>query len=222
MSRSWRVSLLVGIGLLLGLVASAQPAETYADELATITQGPILQDVDDELAVLTWSTHTATENRAFYGTDPNNLTNIAEAPNRLKIHRLNLINLKPNTTYYFQIDLGQMTPASTHPLGSFVTVARGAPPLQNQRPQMTGGTPAVPAIAITRAPIIQFADESSAVISWNTSAPVATTLSYGNSPNKLRVCPSTLLRAALCIAFICRNSHPQHHLLFPGAPGRAG
>lgn len=199
MGRNLRYALVTVLVSALASAAAAQYAQPPANGGARVrvVQGPLVQYADEALAVVTWATDFASDTRVYFGTDPKTLSRVAEADGYTTLHRVNLTNLSPSTTYYFQIDTGDMQPNSAQPIASFQTVARGASPVQNQRPQVMGGSaqaspqqqplsnqPA-PRLSITHGPLVQFADESSAVITWNTNLPSDTSLYYGVMPNKL-------------------------------------
>ena len=65
--------------------------------------------VTDSTATIAWSTNRRGSSRVTYGTDPNNLTQLGEAPwgQGGLTHRVVLKNLQTNTTYYFQVETGQ-------------------------------------------------------------------------------------------------------------------
>jgi hypothetical protein len=67
-----------------------------------ITQQPRVETASDNSATVTWSTNVQAGTRVRYGTDRNNLSQTATAPWGGVTHRVELKNLRPNTTYYFQ------------------------------------------------------------------------------------------------------------------------
>jgi len=175
--------------------ASNDRLPDQSSQQAHITQGPMIQYVDDAFAVITWSTDVPSDSRVFYGTDPNNLTLVAESgeTNRTS-HRVDASNLKPGTTYYFQVDLGQAgTVNPDQPMLSFNTAAAGGAPLNNVRPQQVSGPgQQAPAGArVTRGPTIQYADDHSAVISWSTDEGAPSIVYYGTDANNLSLTAET-------------------------------
>ena len=74
-----------------------------------ITQGPVVERVEADSAVIAWSTNLKGSSRVNYGTSPNNLTELGEAPwgQGGLTHRVTLHNLKPDTNYYFAVETGQ-------------------------------------------------------------------------------------------------------------------
>lgn len=79
-----------------------------------ITDGPRVEYVGTDKAEIAWTTSTGGSSLVRYGTDPNNLSQTAQAPydrsagnGRHVTHRVTINNLQPNTTYYFAVDSGQ-------------------------------------------------------------------------------------------------------------------
>ncbi len=166
------------------------PGDQPRARSAQINQAPVIQYADDAFAVITWSTDKPTESRVFYGTDANNLNLVAESPSHATgtSHRVDLSNLHPNTTYYFQVDLGQPgTTSPNQPMLSFRTVAPGAQAVHEQQPTQVAGPAAPEAVGarIAQGPTIQYADDHSAVLSWSTNEPAPTIVYYGTDPQNL-------------------------------------
>jgi hypothetical protein len=93
--------------VLFSLAAWTQKAER-------ITDGPRVNQVTQTSAEIAWSTDAAGSSVVRYGTDPNNLSQIAEKPwggahepNGDYNHTVWVKNLQPNTTYYFTVETGQ-------------------------------------------------------------------------------------------------------------------
>ncbi|MFZ3210355.1 MAG: fibronectin type III domain-containing protein, partial [Terriglobales bacterium] len=90
--------------LVLTCVAVAQAQQQVAR--ARVTEGPTITYVDDQFAVVAWSTDAPAESRVFYGTNADDLIRVAESLKATTLHRVDLPGLKPDTTYYFQLDTG--------------------------------------------------------------------------------------------------------------------
>lgn len=76
-----------------------------------IANGPRVEGVHATHAQIAWSTNVPSSAILRYGTNPNDLDQTAEAPwggggerNGDLVHRVELRNLRPNTTYYFRVD----------------------------------------------------------------------------------------------------------------------
>jgi len=129
---------------LTGVFAMIMMMTCLSPQLAAqvdITQGPVLESVSDHSAVVAWSTNKEGSTVVNYGTDPRNLSQVAEAPWGANghTHRVELRNLQPNTTYYFRVETGQTrggngTAVETQGVISFRTQPQGAPPL-HERPR---------------------------------------------------------------------------------------
>ena len=80
-----------------------------------ITQGPEIERVDPDFAIITWTSNNpggSPEHYGIvhYGTDPTKLNQTAKSPIRLNpghsytIFRVRMDDLKPRTTYYYTVD----------------------------------------------------------------------------------------------------------------------
>jgi phosphodiesterase/alkaline phosphatase D-like protein len=78
-----------------------------------ITDGPRVEGTTSNSAVIAWTTNEASSSVIKYGTNPNSLTQTAQAGYADKegankqTHRVHINNLQPHTTYYFVVDSGQ-------------------------------------------------------------------------------------------------------------------
>jgi phosphodiesterase/alkaline phosphatase D-like protein len=68
-----------------------------------ITQQPRVENASDNSATIAWTTNVQAGTRVRYGTDRNGLSQTATAPWGGITHRVELKNLRPNTTYYYQV-----------------------------------------------------------------------------------------------------------------------
>src|SRR5947208_269425 len=76
-----------------------------------ITHGPVVELVTDTTAQVAWSTNVNAGTTLHYGTNPTNLDQTRAMPWGGLTHRVELHDLKSNTTYYFKAesDQGQHT-----------------------------------------------------------------------------------------------------------------
>ncbi|HWR34405.1 MAG TPA: fibronectin type III domain-containing protein [Clostridia bacterium] len=94
---------------------------------AMITNGPVIEYLGDNRAVISWTTAAPASSVVQYGTDQNAMTQMAQAQWGTN-HRVELNNLQPNTRYYFQVQsaqsqgTNQMAQGNT---GQFQTVGQG-------------------------------------------------------------------------------------------------
>ncbi len=70
--------------------------------------GPTVEYLTPNRAQVAWATTMPTSSDVVrYGTDPNALSQTVEAANKTGNHRANLLNLQPNTQYWFQVESTQ-------------------------------------------------------------------------------------------------------------------
>jgi phosphodiesterase/alkaline phosphatase D-like protein len=78
-----------------------------APSSAKITNGPVIEYVGHNHAIIAWSTSAPASTIVKYGTDPNALSQTAQAPWGSTTHRVDVKNLQPNTKYYFAVESNQ-------------------------------------------------------------------------------------------------------------------
>jgi len=102
-----------------------------------ITNGPVLERVGDNNAIVAWSTNLPASSIVKYGTDPNNLTQTAQEAWGQTTHRVELKNLQPGTKYYFSVHSaqGQNAPGQSADAGPmpFTTAQQGQEASVQQR-----------------------------------------------------------------------------------------
>ena len=83
-------------------------------EAERIIDGPRIEQVSHNEATIAWTTNTGGSSVIQYGTNPNHLDQTAESPYadndrnpRYQTHRVELRNLRPDTTYYYRVISGQ-------------------------------------------------------------------------------------------------------------------
>ncbi|HMT34269.1 MAG TPA: fibronectin type III domain-containing protein, partial [Chitinophagaceae bacterium] len=69
----------------------------------TLIRGPYMNMATPHSIIIQWRTDMAINSRVQYGTDPNNLNMSAELPILTTEHSIKLINLMPDTKYYYNI-----------------------------------------------------------------------------------------------------------------------
>jgi hypothetical protein len=155
-----------------------------------ITNGPVIESATANSATIAWSTNAPTSSRAWYGTDMNNLTQLAEGAAGTT-HRVQINNLKPGTTYYFQVESAQGrggSEAESQGVLSFRTPGPGQPALHNEKPVVAEKGLANPEngkVKITNGPVLEYVDSNSATIAWSTNLKGSTRVTYGTDPNNL-------------------------------------
>src|SRR5437879_12384893 len=116
----YRLFLKLGImitvcGLLYSTPAATQVSPTTKKAVRVrITQGPEMERVDPDFAIIRWTTNNPGGSPEHfgvvrYGTNPKDLSHIAKSPIRLNpshpdtIFRVRMEGLKPRTTYYYTV-----------------------------------------------------------------------------------------------------------------------
>ena len=98
-----------------GFAADAVMAAVPTHKDIQLTAGPELESATDTSAIIRWTTlnpgGTALHfGVVHYGTDPKNLTQVAQSPNRRNpshpdmIFRVRIMGLNSNTTYYYKVE----------------------------------------------------------------------------------------------------------------------
>ena len=174
--------------------AGAAPAPPAGQDIR-ITNGPVIEEANSNAAVIAWSTDVPSNSQVWYGTEKNNLTHSAEAPDSgSKTHRVRIVNLKPNSTYYFQVQssqrLGNRGEAESAGVRSFKTTAPGAHPVHNQNAQLVendqqAGDVEGGKVKITNGPVVEEADGNHAQIAWSTNIKGSTRVTYGTDMGNL-------------------------------------
>jgi len=164
------------------LTAEAAALQAKAKSAVQITEGPKVEDVGDNTAVITWKTNVAASTVVRYGTDRNNLTQTAQQEwggqvdaSGQRMHRVEVKNLQPNTTYFFAAESGQAQGSGT--------VAKAN--VMEFRTMSAANANANSDIQIVDGPKIEFVGDTTAVIAWTTNLPARTALRYGTDRNNL-------------------------------------
>jgi len=192
--------------------ASAAFAEHDSKAAVKITNGPVIESVFDDHAVIAWSTNQKSSTTLMYGTDRNSLNEKVQAPWGGSPHRVTVKYLQPSTTYYFRVQDRNAEHNGTglqSEVYSFTTVAKGAQPdranknvgVQGENESASSSTSAgsstasstLPqsdqsangAVQITNGPVIEGMWPDHTVIAWSTSSPASTTVMYGTDRNNL-------------------------------------
>lgn len=102
---------LVAMVVLVFVIVASSQNKAQAER---ITNGPVVKKTSGTVAEIAWSTDAQGSSIVKYGTSPNALNEIAEAPwggtkeaNGDYNHTVWVKNLKPNTTYYFIVETTQ-------------------------------------------------------------------------------------------------------------------
>ena len=182
---------LFAVTAMLPLAATAAPAPQKA-QAERITDGPRVEGTGDTWAVIAWTTNTGGSSVVKYGTNRSSLNMTGQAPysdsekTQAQNHRVHLKNLKPSTTYYYEVVSGQgegTGSAANSTVQSFMTKAAGQ-----------GG--AVPtgdaddrgkheALKIVNGPVVEGTGKDWAMIAWTTNTGGSSIVKYGTDRNSL-------------------------------------
>lgn len=111
----------------------AQASAAAGKQTVRITNGPVVERVGDNTAVIAWSTNVKSSSVVRYGESLTGLNRTADAPWGDTTHRVTITGLKPNTRYFFRVESAQAQGTGTQTMSrtsSFETVAPGAEAVQ--------------------------------------------------------------------------------------------
>jgi Purple acid Phosphatase, N-terminal domain len=125
---------------------SQQPPAGKQTAGMQIIEGPVLESVTHNSAIIRWKTNTGSSliehSVVHYGTDPKDLTKKAGSLNRWNrslpymVHRVYVMNLTPGTTYYYTVESvrGDGTPLGgrSNTTNHFTTNSRGSRQTANE------------------------------------------------------------------------------------------
>jgi hypothetical protein len=142
MNKLVLVLLIMAVGVSI-LIFSLRPASQRVPATETaagmqIIKGPTLESAAESSAIITWTTNTGSSlverSVVHYGIEPKSLSRTAESLNRwnqnlpVMIHRVNVMDLTPGTTYYYTVESvrGDGTPLGgrSNTISQFVTRPR--------------------------------------------------------------------------------------------------
>ncbi len=194
-----RSCLVLVVGMVLLVVAFA-PAQNTVQ----ITKGPFVEHKDANSAVIAWSTNEPSSTVVKYGTDRNNLSQVAQAPWGGLTHRVTVKTLQPGRTYFFQVESGQAPGSHNNAVsgvGTFDTTGGNASANTGRdngheigrdgdhdrdrdgdhspgRDEHRGADSAA-RFRITNGPVIEGVRETSATVAWSTNLPSSSIVKYG-------------------------------------------
>lgn len=112
-----KLAMMVVIGTLLYSTPGAAQESPTTEKAANvrITQGPEVERVDPDFAIIRWTCNNPGGSPehfgvVHYGTNPKELSQTAKSPIRLNpghsytVFRVRMDDLKPGTTYYYKVD----------------------------------------------------------------------------------------------------------------------
>jgi purple acid phosphatase-like protein len=223
-----RTILSCSLAVLLGIVSINPTTCTAQGRSVQITNGPMIESADDHSATIAWSTNVPSSSQIWYGSEINNLTQVAEAPYGGVTHRVQINNLQPETTYYFQVESGQgrgaTGEAESQGVLTFRTPANGEPAVRNQKPVTAEAEPGEMSgkVHITGGPVIEKLTDNSATIAWSTDKKGSSRVNYGtNSNNLTKLGESPWGQGGLTHRVELRNLQPNTTYYFSVETGQA-
>jgi len=148
-----------------------------------ILDGPRSQNVTPNSATIYWRTDDVAASDVKYGTDQNNPSQRAYERGGSREHTAELTNLQPGQTYYYQILRRDGTVRTT---GQFSTPTSSAGTTPTTPAPSTGApAPGTSSVAVNKGPVVQYVNQNTAVISWNTNQQSSSTVKYGTDPNNM-------------------------------------
>ena len=151
-----------------------------------ITNNPNVQTVTGNSAIVTWSTNVPAGSTVMYGSDPNKLDQTAQESWGGTNHKVEIKNLQPNTTYYYQVKSGEALGSGsgiTSPVASFKTNANGSTSASTQSNPSNNNSETN--VALVAGPIPQRLADTTARVWWETNTPSSTILMYGTDSNNM-------------------------------------
>ena len=145
-----------------------------------ILDGPRPQNVTPNSASIYWRTDDVAASDVHYGTDANNPIQRAYERGGSRDHTVELTNLQPGQTYYFQI---MRRDGSVRTTGQFSTPTSSA---GSTTPSTNGSQASNTAtVNVNGGPVPQYVNQNTALISWKTDKQSSSTVKYGTDPNNL-------------------------------------
>jgi len=160
---------------------SSTGATPAGGDTVQVVDGPRTQNLGPNSATIYWRTDKVAASDVKYGTDPNHPSQRAYERGGDRDHTAELTNLQPGQTYYYQI---LRRDGSIRTSGQFQTPASGT----TASTTPTTGTPApgtTSSVAVNKGPVVQYVNQNTAIISWDTNQQSSSTVKYGTDANNL-------------------------------------
>jgi phosphodiesterase/alkaline phosphatase D-like protein len=166
-----------------------------------ITNGPVVEYTTDKSANIAWSTDLPGGTYVAYGTDRNNLSQRAQKSWGGTNHRVEIKNLQPDTTYYFQVRSENAASGGKgadvqSEIETFKTLAKGqSPDRENRNVGVNSGTDSSSgsggSAQIKNGPVLEYVAHDNAVVAWTSDKGMNMSVKYGTDRNNLSQSAST-------------------------------
>lgn len=100
----------IGIGIVISILLIVMGFKVFSSVFTRAADyepsDVVVSNIAENSSKLSWATGIETQGVVEYGTSPTSLNFFAPEPSKTKSHSVDLTLLSPNTTYYFQIRIG--------------------------------------------------------------------------------------------------------------------
>ncbi len=168
------------------LLCYAQGWAQQASKDVQITGGPKIEHVVPDSAVVSWTTNVPSSSTVRYGTDRDKLDQQAQAPWGGTTHRVEIKNLKPGTTYYFQVVSAHGQGTGTGALSRVEELRTPGEAAQSGQQAVSQPQKAEQQVEVVAGPVAQKVTDNSAQVWWQTNRPSSTIVKYGTDPKDLK------------------------------------
>jgi len=100
----------IGIGIVISILLIVMGFKVFSGVFTRAAdfepRDVVVSNIAENSSKLSWATGVETQGVVEYGTSPTSLNFFAPEPQKIKTHSVDLTLLSPNTTYYFQIRIG--------------------------------------------------------------------------------------------------------------------
>ena len=191
----------LALALTVSLITISPAAAQYGTNeqgKQKITNGPVVEYTTDKSAHIAWSTKLPGGTYVAYGSDRNNLSQRAQKSWGGTNHRVEIKNLEPSKTYYFQVRSenaasgGQGADVQSE-IESFTTLAQGqSPDRTNRNIGVNSGSDSNDGSAqIKNGPVLEYVADDNAVVAWTSDKGMNMNVKYGTDRNSLSQTAST-------------------------------
>jgi phosphodiesterase/alkaline phosphatase D-like protein len=107
---------------------TTRPSDYRELKQIQVNNGPAIDDLTSDHADVEWATNRESTSVVHYGTNPAQLDQVARGAASIKLHKVQVGGLKPQTPYYFNVeskDVSGMFRTSVSPAFPFFTPAEG-------------------------------------------------------------------------------------------------
>lgn len=168
---------------------STNTTATGAADSIQITMGPEIRNFNGSQGTLYWETDKVAANDVRYGSAANNMNLRAYEAGGSRQHSVELKNLQPGQTYYFEIlrrngtirQTGQFTLPATAQAQTAGTFAAIPVVMSNGAATSTAAGTTSGNVQITSGPTVQSVSDTQAIVTWTTNVASSSTVRYGQS-----------------------------------------